>query len=72
MNKNVLKLTPNILSFLHLLIPLFFPNIFVGNLIPIEKLYNVEVPMRLLNYGSVAWAVIVFVPLIWELLAILP
>lgn len=34
--------------------------------VPLVKAYWVEVPVRLLNYGSLAWSVIYLTPLLWK------
>eukprot|EP01034_Spumella_vulgaris_P022939 gene22939-29123_t len=36
-----------------------------GRPVPLEKAYWVEVPVRLISYGSLAWAVVVAAPMLW-------
>ena len=42
-----------------------------GKLVPINKLYVVEVPTRLVSYASMSLTTIVLVPMAWQTLDIL-
>jgi hypothetical protein len=44
----------------------------LGFPVPARKAYRVEVPLRILNYGALAWSVVVGAPLLWTLLGIHP
>jgi hypothetical protein len=37
-----------------------------GRSVPLGKAYWVEVPVRLVNYGALAWAVVVATPMLWQ------
>lgn len=34
--------------------------------VPLSKAYWVEVPVRLINYGSLAWSVVYLTPVLWR------
>jgi len=38
----------------------------LGLKVPILKAYQVEVPVRLINYGLLGWAVIILCPILWN------
>lgn len=41
-----------------------------GRVVPEQKMYQVEVPVRMISYGCVAWSTIVFTPWYWILLGL--
>jgi hypothetical protein len=43
----------------------------LGRDVPANKAYWVEVPVRMVNYGVLAWATIIGAPLLWRKLGLL-
>ncbi len=37
-----------------------------GHKVALTKAYWVEVPVRLINYGALAWSTVVLTPLLWQ------
>lgn len=38
----------------------------LGNKVPESKFYSIEVPVRLINYGSLCWMALIGTPIIWR------